>query len=96
MEGLLTTHHEMTHIQYYLQYAHQQYLFRDGANPGRSYYNWLIMVKLAGQRKSPKRRESSSNSMILSFAIWHGTIVILIPIMQHFYLFVHYRKYFDW
>ncbi|XP_046681921.1 angiotensin-converting enzyme-like [Homalodisca vitripennis] len=34
MEGLLTTHHEMTHIQYYLQYAHLPYLFRDGANPG--------------------------------------------------------------
>ncbi|XP_054281333.1 angiotensin-converting enzyme-like [Macrosteles quadrilineatus] len=34
MEGLLTTHHEMTHIQYYLQYARLPYVFRDGANPG--------------------------------------------------------------
>lgn len=34
MEDLLTTHHEMAHIQYYLQYADQPLLFRDGANPG--------------------------------------------------------------
>ncbi|XP_039290026.1 angiotensin-converting enzyme isoform X1 [Nilaparvata lugens] len=33
MEQLLTTHHEMTHIQYYLQYAENPILFRDGANP---------------------------------------------------------------
>nr|XP_018898859.1 PREDICTED: angiotensin-converting enzyme-like [Bemisia tabaci] len=34
MSDLLRTHHEMSHIQYYLQYAHQPLLFRDGANPG--------------------------------------------------------------
>ena len=34
MEDLLTIHHEMAHIQYYLQYADQPLLFRDGANPG--------------------------------------------------------------
>ncbi|KAL1140400.1 hypothetical protein AAG570_000332 [Ranatra chinensis] len=33
MEDLLTLHHEMTHIEYYLQYADQPHLFRDGANP---------------------------------------------------------------
>ncbi|CAG2052908.1 unnamed protein product [Timema podura] len=34
MEDLQTIHHEMAHIQYYLQYANQPLLFRDGANPG--------------------------------------------------------------
>ncbi|CAB3239253.1 unnamed protein product [Arctia plantaginis] len=29
-----TTHHEMGHIQYFLQYKHQPFIFRDGANPG--------------------------------------------------------------
>ncbi|XP_073983474.1 angiotensin-converting enzyme-like [Rhodnius prolixus] len=33
MEDLLTTHHEMTHIEYYLHYAELPYIFRDGANP---------------------------------------------------------------
>nr|XP_014291052.2 angiotensin-converting enzyme-like [Halyomorpha halys] len=33
MEDLLTTHHEMTHIQYYLHYSDLPILFRDGANP---------------------------------------------------------------
>lgn len=35
MKDLLTSHHEMAHIQYYLQYSHQPYLYRDGANPGK-------------------------------------------------------------
>lgn len=34
MENLISTHHEMAHIQYYLQYADEPYLYRDGANPG--------------------------------------------------------------
>lgn len=35
MEHLISTHHEMAHIQYYLQYADQSFLYRDGANPGK-------------------------------------------------------------
>lgn len=34
MEQLFTVHHEMGHIQYYLQYKHQPVSFRRGANPG--------------------------------------------------------------
>jgi len=30
----VTVHHEMGHIQYYQQYAHQPIIFRTGANPG--------------------------------------------------------------
>lgn len=35
MEHLVTAHHEMAHIQYYLQYAEQPFLYQDGANPGK-------------------------------------------------------------
>lgn len=34
MESLIVIHHEMGHIQYYLQYAKQPAAFRNGANPG--------------------------------------------------------------
>ncbi|XP_041029546.1 angiotensin-converting enzyme isoform X1 [Carcharodon carcharias] len=34
MEDLITVHHEMGHIQYFLQYKDQPISFRDGANPG--------------------------------------------------------------
>ncbi|XP_075988484.1 angiotensin-converting enzyme-like isoform X2 [Anticarsia gemmatalis] len=33
MQDLVSTHHEMAHVQYYLQYSEQPQLFRDGANP---------------------------------------------------------------
>ncbi|KAH9488846.1 hypothetical protein Btru_058675 [Bulinus truncatus] len=34
MRDLETTHHEMGHVQYFLQYATLPSVFRDGANPG--------------------------------------------------------------
>lgn len=34
MEDLITIHHEMGHIQYYLQYKDLPVAFRRGANPG--------------------------------------------------------------
>lgn len=34
MQDLITVHHEMGHIQYFQQYAHQPAVFRNGANPG--------------------------------------------------------------
>jgi len=34
MGWLMTTHHEMGHIEYFLQYKEQPVQFRDGANPG--------------------------------------------------------------
>ncbi|XP_060560750.1 angiotensin-converting enzyme-like [Ruditapes philippinarum] len=33
-DQLITVHHEMGHVQYYLEYLDQPYLFRRGANPG--------------------------------------------------------------
>lgn len=34
MDDLITVHHEMGHVQYFLQYRDQPVSFRDGANPG--------------------------------------------------------------
>jgi peptidyl-dipeptidase A len=34
MEDFVTIHHEMGHIQYYIQYKDQPYALRTGANPG--------------------------------------------------------------
>nr|XP_056719617.1 angiotensin-converting enzyme [Euleptes europaea] len=34
MDDLITVHHEMGHVQYFLQYKGQHISFRDGANPG--------------------------------------------------------------
>lgn len=33
-EHFFTVHHELGHIQYFLQYQHQPYVYRNGANPG--------------------------------------------------------------
>nr|CAD7586832.1 unnamed protein product [Timema genevievae] len=33
MDNFFTSHHEMGHIQYYLQYKDQPFVFRNGANP---------------------------------------------------------------
>ena len=34
MKDLITVHHEMAHIQYFLRYSGLPREFRDGANPG--------------------------------------------------------------
>ncbi|KAF7991815.1 hypothetical protein HCN44_010616 [Aphidius gifuensis] len=34
MEDLLTAHHEMGHIEYFLQYKNQPIMYKEGANPG--------------------------------------------------------------
>jgi hypothetical protein len=34
MKDLITAHHEMAHIHYFMQYKNQPKVFRDGANPG--------------------------------------------------------------
>ena len=47
MEDLVTIHHEMGHIQYYLQYKDQPVPFRDGANPGKGHNSLLFYVKHA-------------------------------------------------
>ena len=34
MDDLVTVHHEMGHIEYFMQYTNEHFIFRDGANPG--------------------------------------------------------------
>lgn len=36
MKDLITLHHEMGHIQYFLRYSGLPREFRDGANPGKN------------------------------------------------------------
>lgn len=33
-KDFITAHHELAHIQYFLNYRHNPKVFRDGANPG--------------------------------------------------------------
>lgn len=40
LEDLKTIHHEMGHVEYYMQYKDQPAVYREGANPG------LIMIVL--------------------------------------------------
>lgn len=35
MKDLVTAHHEMAHIEYFLAYRNLPKVFRDGANPGK-------------------------------------------------------------
>ncbi len=34
MDEFVTIHHEMGHTQYHMQYKHQPWVYRGGANPG--------------------------------------------------------------
>lgn len=47
MENLITIHHEMTHIEYYMYYSNQPYLYRDGANPGSTlfYFKFFSFIR---------------------------------------------------
>jgi peptidyl-dipeptidase A len=46
MKDLVTVHHEMGHIQYFLHYRHQPKVFRDGANPGTVGPSYLELITL--------------------------------------------------
>lgn len=47
MKDLVTAHHEVGHIQYFLQYSNKPKIYRDGANPGkfRNTYNYLNLCE---------------------------------------------------
>jgi hypothetical protein len=46
MKDLVTVHHEMAHIQYFLEYRQQPKVFRDGANPGTARFD--VFTSLTG------------------------------------------------
>ncbi|KAA0725565.1 Angiotensin-converting enzyme [Triplophysa tibetana] len=55
MDDLITVHHEMGHVQYFLQYKDQPISFRDGANPG---FHEAIGDVLALSVSTPKHLQS--------------------------------------
>lgn len=55
MDDLITVHHEMGHVQYFLQYKDQPVSFRDGANPG---FHEAIGDVLALSVSTPKHLHS--------------------------------------
>ncbi|XP_056152965.1 angiotensin-converting enzyme [Lampris incognitus] len=55
MDDLITVHHEMGHVQYFLQYKDQPVSFRDGANPG---FHEAIGDVLALSVATPKHLKS--------------------------------------
>lgn len=55
MDDLITVHHEMGHVQYFLQYKEQPVSFRDGANPG---FHEAIGDVLALSVSTPKHLQS--------------------------------------
>lgn len=55
MDDLITVHHEMGHVQYFLQYQNQPVSFRDGANPG---FHEAIGDVLALSVSTPKHLQS--------------------------------------
>uniref|UniRef100_A0A3Q2EBE3 Angiotensin-converting enzyme n=1 Tax=Cyprinodon variegatus TaxID=28743 RepID=A0A3Q2EBE3_CYPVA len=55
MDDLITVHHEMGHVQYFLQYKDQPLSFRDGANPG---FHEAIGDVLALSVSTPKHLKS--------------------------------------
>lgn len=54
MKDLVTAHHELTHIQYFLQYRNQPKVYRDGANPGIYYEIHVASNSLNIQKNSFK------------------------------------------
>ncbi|XP_056404141.1 angiotensin-converting enzyme isoform X2 [Hyla sarda] len=55
MDDLITVHHEMGHVQYFLQYKDQPVTFREGANPG---FHEAIGDVLALSVSTPKHLHS--------------------------------------
>lgn len=55
MEDLVVAHHEMGHIQYFMQYKHLPLTFREGANPG---FHEAIGDVLALSVSTPKHLHS--------------------------------------
>lgn len=83
MDDLITVHHEMGHVQYFLQYKDQPVSFRDGANPG---FHEAIGDVLALSVSTPKHLksigllenvENNSGTWLQLHAEEHSTTLIL-------------------
>lgn len=69
MEDFLTIHHEMAHIEYYLQYAEQPYLYRAGANPA---FHEAVgdVIGLSVQTPRHLQRIGLLNNITDDYGIW--------------------------
>lgn len=41
-KDFITVHHELAHIQYFMNYKYNPKVFRDGANPGNFHFSFLL------------------------------------------------------
>jgi hypothetical protein len=46
MKDLVTIHHEMGHIEYYMQYQTQPPVYREGANPGIELFETIRILTI--------------------------------------------------
>jgi hypothetical protein len=46
MKDLVTIHHEMGHIEYYMQYQTQPPVYREGANPGIQSFKTIRIITI--------------------------------------------------
>lgn len=82
-KDLITVHHEMMHVQYFMSYRHQPKVFRDGANPGKNisqrylHYNRLSIHELV-----------RIGTMCISYTHFHHAV-------KTFIIFFHLNTYND-
>lgn len=50
MEDLVSTHYEMAHLQYYLQYKDHPLLFRNEAIPGVFFYHVSLRLRYSNDK----------------------------------------------
>jgi len=65
VEDLTTAHHEMGHIEYYLQYKDQPYVYREGANPGKLDGNYIPRRRLEAVYYQVTGEANSVSSFLL-------------------------------
>ena len=53
LDNLITIHHEMGHIQYYIQYKHLPSEFRTGANSGKKFIFFYQSIKYFSLNPEP-------------------------------------------
>lgn len=75
IEDFTTIHHEMGHIEYYMQYKNQPHVYREGANPGEE-NDRLFLKFLTFEKLNP--------SLFLGFHEAIGdTIALSVSTMKH-------------
>lgn len=91
-DQFFTVHHELGHIQYFLQYQHQPFVYRTGANPGfhEAVGDVLSLsvstprhLERVGLLKNYERDEEARiNQLFLTVSYCYRVIVIVIEITK--------------